>query len=552
MRNLLLNAKPKKMLVVLAMAGVQLSFLNPVLAGERESLEQLRRTTTSLVELLVQEGVLSRAKANALLEEAKFGADIARAKDEASAQVSNTQANPDTRAVEDAINEKLVRVQYVPEIVKQEMKAEIKKDVLENLNYNVGERLALPSWIDRFNFFGELRLRAEHTGYSKDNPSFADFNNNNFLNDGSRFAVNNTTEDANLLRFRVRFGFNTQISDWLSGGMRLQTGELNDLLAGNRTLQADSGKLEVGLDRAFLKADITPNLSVSGGRFTNPFMHTDLMFDSDLPFDGLAIQFKNAHNKKFSTFGTLGYFPLDEIETSALQLAEAKWLLGAQAGIKWQAKPDTSVKVGLAYYDYNNIEGRQNPIDNVNAFDGTAPRFRTKGNSFFDLNAGNNAGLLYGLTSKFEEINLNAEIDIANFNPVHLILNTDYVKNIGYDRGEIARRTGLSGDAIPGDQTDAYKVLLTVGMPDIYQYKNWQTYIGYKYIEADALLDSYTDDNFFQRGTNAQGLLLGFHYGLDKRTFVSARYYSAEEIEPRGGLKPLSIDRLNLELTTKF
>lgn len=552
MRNLLLNAKPKKMLVVLAMAGVQLSFLNPVLAGERESLEQLKRTTTSLVELLVQEGVLSRAKANALLEEAKFGADIARAKDEASAQVSNTQASPDTSAVEDAINEKLVRVQYVPEIVKQQMKADIKKDVLENLNYNVGERLALPSWIDHFNFFGELRLRAEHVGFSKDNPSFTDYNANNFLNDGSRFALNNTTEDTNRLRVRVRFGFNTQISDWLSGGIRLQTGELNDLLAGNTTLQADTGKFEFGLDRAFLKADITPNLSVSGGRFTNPFMHTDLLFDPDLPFDGLAVQFKNAHNKKFSTFGTLGYFPLDEIETSALQLADPKWLLGAQGGIKWQAKPDTSIKVGLAYYDYNNVEGRQNPIDNRNAFDGSAPRFRTKGNSFFDLNAGNNAGLLYGLTSQFEQINLNAEVDIATFNPVHLVLNTDYVKNIGYDRGEIARRTGLIGDAIPGDQTDAYKVLLTVGMPDIYKYKNWKTYIGYKYIEADALLDSYTDDNFFQRGTNAQGLLLGFDYGLDKSTFIRASFFSAEEIEPRGGLKPLSVDRLNIDLTAKF
>lgn len=558
MRNLLLNAKPKKMLVALAVAGIQMSFLNPVLAGERESLEQLRRTTTSLVELLVQEGVLSRSKANALLDEARQGADLARAKDEADAQLATTGSNPDANAVENAIDEKLVRVQYVPEIVKQQMKADIKKDVLENLNYNVGERLALPSWIDRFNFFGELRLRTEHRGFDSGNPSASAYSAANFLDDNRGFQLNNTTEDQNVMRFRVRFGFDTQVNDWLSGGMRIQTGGLNDVLSGNTTLQADTGKYEFNLDRAFLKADITPYLSVSGGRFTNPYMHTDLLFDPDLPFDGIAATINKAYSDRLATFGTLGYFPLDEIETGEFQKADAKWMLGAQAGVQWQAKPDTSVKVGLAYYDYNNVEGRLNPAGAAGLFDASAPRFRTKGNSYFNINRNNtNDPVLYGLASEFKELNLNAEIDLATFNPVHVILNADYVKNIGYDRDEIANRTGL-GDAtitnevIPDEQTDAYKVLLTVGMPDIYKYKNWQAYIGYKYIEADALLDSYTDSNFFQRGTNAKGFLLGGAYGLDERTFIRARFFSAEEIKPRGDLKPLSVNIFNVDLTAKF
>ena len=40
---------------------------NSALADERESLEQLRSTTNNLVNLLVQEGVLSKDKADALL-----------------------------------------------------------------------------------------------------------------------------------------------------------------------------------------------------------------------------------------------------------------------------------------------------------------------------------------------------------------------------------------------------------------------------------------------------------------------------------------------------
>jgi len=553
MRNLLLNAKPKKMLVALAIAGFQMSFLNPVLAGERESLEQLRRTTTSLVELLVQEGVLSRSKANALLDEARQGADLARAKDEADAQLATTGSNPEASAVENAIDEKLVRVQYVPEIVKQQMKADIKKDVLENLNYNVGERLALPTWIDHIKLYGELRFRGDYRNFSKSNPSVANFNAENFLDDNRGFELRNTTESQDRLRIRALLGFDAVINDWLSGGVRLSTGGLNDNLTGNNTLQSDTGKYEFNLDRAFLKANLNQSVTVFGGRFTNPFMHTDMLFDNDLPFDGISASYKQTYNSKLTTFGTVGYYPLDELDKGEFQRAEAKWMLGAQGGIIWQAMPDTSVKLALAYYDYNNVEGRLNPATgNVNAYDSSAPRFRTKGNSFFNLNAANGQPLLYGLTSQFKQVDLNAEIDLATFSPVHVILNADYVKNIGYERGEIERRTGLPSSAIPEENTDGYNIRLTLGMPEIYKKHNWQANIGYRYLEADAVLDMYTDSNFYQRGTNAKGFILGAAYGLDKNSFIGATLFSAEEIQPRGGLRPLSVDLFFLDLTAKF
>ncbi len=558
MRKLTLKAKPKKIALALMLAGLQLSLTNTVMAGERESLEQLRQTTTNLVELLVQEGVLSREKAKSLLEEARQGANAARARDEAKEQEALSQAAATKSVVNGEIDKSLVRVQYVPQIVKDEMRAEIEKAVLENLNYKVGQRLALPSWIDRLNFYGDLRFRYEHRGFSSNNPDFNNFSVQNSLNDGRGFELNNTTEDRNLLRFRVRFGFDTKVNDWLSGGMRLTTGGLNDTLSGNTTLQTSTSKYEFNLDRMFLRVDPKPWVSIVGGRFTNPFMHTDVLFDPDLPFDGIAATFKHDLKPKVSAFGTLGYFPLDEIESSELALADSKWLLGAQAGVQWQASSTTAVKLGLAYYDFNNVEGIPNPIKPNNAFDGTAPSFRTKGNSYFDLNKGNSdRPLLYGLTSQFELIDLNAAVDIAKFNPVHVTLNADYVKNIGFDKREIIRRTGLTDAEVPGEDTDAFQVRVTVGMPELYKKGNWQAYVGYKYIEADAVLDSYTDSNFYLRGTNSKGFLLGASYGLDERTLVMARFWSAEEIEPRvfdidGNAQPFSVDVFNIDLMTRF
>ncbi len=521
---------------------------NHALADERESLEQLRSTTKNLVNLLVQEGVLSKNKADALMAQAAKDAEAVKAKEAAQPK----QENQDN-AVDDAINQKMVRVQYVPEVVKQEMKEDIKKEVMESLNYKAGERLGMPEWIDRFVWEGDMRLRYEHQGFGSSNPDRQNFNFANNLT-GSGFEVNNTTEDRNRTRLRARFGFQANINDWIKGGVRLTTGGLNDSLSGNQTLESATSKYTVGLDRAFIKADIKPWLAIKGGRFENPFMSTDLVWDADFPFDGAAATFNYKVNNRWSTFGTLGAFPLDEIQGSDVELAKSKWLIGGQAGIKWTSSDNSTVKIGLALYDFKNVEGRPNPA-NLTSFNSTVPVFRTKGNSYFDINELNNNGIQdsrYALASKFRELNLTGQIDIASFNPVHIILSGDYVRNIGFDKDEIARRTGLTGDFIPKEEVEGYQVRLTVGMPEVVNKKDWQAFIAYKYLEADAVLDSYTDSDFFQRGTNTKGWILGGSYGLDKNTWLTARWFSADEISPRNSLEPLSIDVVQLDLNTKF
>jgi hypothetical protein len=528
------------------------SSISTAQAGERESLEQLRATTTNLVNLLVQEGVLSKDKADALLKQAAQDAEKAKQKDAIVAPASTAES------VDAEIDKKLVRVQYVPEIVKNEMKEDIKNEVMETLNYKKGERLGIPDWIDRITWHGDMRLRYERQLFSDSNPARLDFNFANNLN-GSGFELGNTTEDRNRTRLPLRFGFDAKVNDWVTAGVRLSTGGLNDSLSGNQTLETVSSKYTLGLDRAFIKADVKPWLTVSGGRFENPFMSTDLVYDPDLPFDGAAAKFDYKVNNRLTTFGTIGAFPLDEIQGSDIELADSKFMLGAQAGVKWKLSNDSTVKVGLALYDFQNVEGKPNPA-NLTSFNSSAPVFRTKGNSFFDINQLNNFGVQdprFALASKFRELNLTGEVDIATFSPVHVVLTGDYVRNIGFDKNEIARRTGLSSAFIPKEEVDGYQLRLAVGtaagIPAVLsKKKEWQTFIAYKYLEADAVLDSYTDSDFFQRGTNTKGWILGGSYGLDKNTWLQARWFSADEISPRGGLNPLSIDVFQLDLNTQF
>jgi hypothetical protein len=534
--------------VVIALVTLVLgSSISSAQAGERESLEQLRATTTNLVNLLVQEGVLSKDKADALLKQAAQDAEKAKQKDAVVAPVSTAES------VDAEIDKKMVRVQYVPEIIKNEMKEDIKNEVMATLNYKKGERLGIPEWIDRFTWEGDMRLRYERQLFSDTNPARLDFNFANKLN-GSGFELANTTEDRNRTRVRLRFGFNAKVNDWITGGVRLTTGALNDSLTGNQTLETATAKYTVGLDRAFIKADVKPWLVMKGGRFENPFMYTDLVWDNDLPFDGAALKLDYKVNNRWTTFGTLGAFPLDEIVKSDVELSESKWLVGGQAGVKWTSQDKSTVKLAMALYDFQNIEGKPNPA-NLTSFNSTAPVFRTKGNSYFDINQLNNFGVQdprFALASKFRELNLTGEVDIASFSPVHVILTGDYVRNIGFDKNEIARRTKLSGNFIPKEETDGYQVKVAVGMPDVHKKNDWQTFISYKYLEADAVLDSYTDSDFFQRGTNTKGFILGGSYGLDKNTWLQARWFSADEISPRNSLNPLSIDVFQLDLNTRF
>jgi hypothetical protein len=142
---------------------------------------------------------------------------------------------------------------------------------------------------------------------------------------------------------------------------------------------------------------------------------------------------------------------------------------------------------------------------------------------------------------------------------VHVILTGDYVRNIGFDAQEIATRTGLSASRTGGigKQVNGYQVKLAVGMPNTYKANDWQAFAGYKYLEADAVMDAYTDSDFHLGGTNAKGWLVGASYGIDKNAWLTARWYSADEINPRlnsngVAISPLGIDVLMLDLNAKF
>lgn len=518
-----------------------------VIAGERESLEEVRATTMSLIELLVQEGVLSKQKADTLLQQAQQARQ--KAKEEAEALAAQ---NP--QPLDQAVSgqPKAIRVQYVPEHVKNEMRAEIEQDVMKKLNYKAGERLGIPEWIDRIEWTGALRLRYQEDMFSDSNTIPGTLNN-----EVQNMVVNNTTEDRQRQRVRAFFGANIHINEWLDGGIRFTTGMLQTPVTPNQTEGFSQGKFVFGLDRAFLEAKPYDWLTLSGGRFANPFFTgnqvfgTDLLWDPDLAFDGFVARANPAINRHWKLFSSVGAFPIEEVESSNTNKAGDKWLYAAQGGIEWTASNDSKVKLGVAYYDFKNVEGQRNPVNDSLQYAGTVPLWRQKGNHTFSINDGTTNGALCGstnglcgLASQFQLINFTGEVDLAVFDPVHVILHGAYVQNIGFDEKEIQRRTGNTYKK----ENEGYELALMVGHPMIKKLHDWQVFGGYRRLEADAMLDGFTDSNFRLGGTDAKGFYVGAQYGVGKNAWLSSRYVSADEIS---GL-PFSVDTFFVDFNGRF
>jgi hypothetical protein len=520
------NYKPTRL--KLLSLSVMLAFgATAVHAGEREELLALRQTTLNLIQILVQQGMLTQEKAELLVKQAAVkveptGAVAASTKPEAG----------------------VVRVQYVPESVKKQITDQVREEVIAQAKMERwGDANAVPEWVDRIKIEGDIRMGYQGDMFSKNNAPVTTFATTGQI-------LSNTTDDRNRARLRARLGINAKVTPEISSIVRLATGTTTDPVSTNQTLGQYANKSSFVLDRAYIKAhsdETLPWLTVSAGRIPNPWFGTDLVWDDDVNFEGIALQMesRDQSSKAWRPFGTVGAFPLQEIERSNTVKADSKWLIGAQVGMEWVPSTETRAKVGLAYYDFQNVSGRANPALNDVQFNKTAPEFRQKGNSVFNIdNDGSATTNLWALAADYQVLNVTGMVDLNLFNPVHVILTGDYVENIGYSQSKTLARTGT--DITP--QTVGYMGRIAIGMPNMNLKNDWQISLAYRYLERDAVLDAFTDSDFHLGGTNNKGYILGGQYSLGKNTWLTARWLSSNQIT---GL-PLATDVLQFYFNAKF
>ncbi|OYY92913.1 MAG: outer membrane receptor for ferric coprogen and ferric-rhodotorulic acid [Hydrogenophilales bacterium 28-61-23] len=515
----------KPLILALALAAAM-----PAQAGEREQLEALRATTQAIIDALVEKGILTDEAAKALVKQAED-----KGQEKADAAIKAEAAAG------------VVRVPYIPEVVKREIREQLRQEVVAQAKTERwGDVNAVPEWVDRLKWEGDIRVRYQEDIFASDNDIGTNFITQPY---GLGTAANpiNTSEDRSRTRVRARLGLLAKVSDSVSAGFRLTTGNTSDPVSTNQTLGVSGNKYSLVLDRAYGKAKPADWLEITAGRIPNPFFSTDLVWDDDLNFDGVAAGFKPWANRTMTAkpFFTVGVFPLQEVQSSNTNKAKDKWLFAAQGAVDWRSGAYSSWRIGVSYYDYRNIKAVKDDIsgDALYEYSDSILSYRQKGNTVFQVAPVDKTDA-YGLAADYRVINLTAMTDLSYFDPVHVIFSADVVKNVGYDQAEVASLLGSAHEA----KTQGWMFKTTVGKPSVSLSGDWQAYFGYRYLERDAVLDAFTDSDFNLGGTNSKGYFIGGLYGLDRNTWLSLKWQSASEID---GLK-YSVNVMQVDLNAKF
>ncbi len=579
---------------VMADEKAELLKLRQDIAREREELVTLKHTTTSLIELFVQQGVLDKQKAEILL------------------QASKTQANPEASETNRADNHDdktapskkptSIRFAYVPEFVKEEIRQEVISGLTNKVVTEVkadakkehwGIPAALPAWLNNFKLSGDVRLRAHDDFFGAVNAqqTYLDYPNINQAGGQLDAYRNNqqylnTTHDRLRLRERFRLAIDTSVTERWKAGLRLATTNEFSPVSSNQTLGNMGKTYSVAIDRAFIQYDFLDGqhndwFTLWGGRIANPWLSTEMLYSPDLSFEGFAGTFRwhmNQHNpvvqryqpaQPNSRFGlqfgpqtpdalfvTLGAFPIQEVNFSTTD----KWLFGGQVGADWLVHNDSRLKVAAALYAYDNLRAHSTARDSF-LYDWTAPEFMQKGNSVVPINVNDGfnsrctasqslqgQGCLFGLASDFKIFNATLLYDFADFAPLHALVSLDYAKNLGYDAARIARQFPGYFGTNNSAHTNAFQVRLDVGNAEINYANDWNLLLAYRYLERDALLDAFTDTIFHQGGTDAKGWMVGGSYGVAKNTSLMLRWFTTEAIDG----PPLDINTLTIDLTMRL
>ena len=475
-----------------------------------------------------------------------------------------------------------VRVMYIPESEKQRIRDEVKQEVLATAKAeNWAQPFAVPEWVKHISFNGDLLFRQEFDFYDSSNQPMINYY---AINSGAPYDVHSasdsapsfpplldTTENRELPRLRFRLNMLAQVTDKLDVGMRLATGNDTNPVVTDQTYPADSNRINFSLDRAYINYRPLPNLSIWAGRVPNPWMYTNLVWDDDLNFDGLAIQYRWDHNSALTPFATVGAF---SIENSAYTLSangynnqpsRDKWLYGAQFGADWKIKEDLSASGAVAYYYFDQISGDlSSPCAPVNDAvvcdtDVSRPLFMQKGNTLFALRNPSLTSLpnqpqfqYFGLASQFRELDVLLRLDAKLQGKLHWIVEGDYVNNLGFNASRIAALSPLTNTNADGSiyvgGNNAFHIMMQVGYPSVAERGDWSVLGGYKRIESDAVLDAFTDSSFHVGGTNAKGYYIQGNLGFTHNAWLDARWFSANEVSG----PPLAIDVLQFDLNARF
>lgn len=565
----------------------------------------------NLVRLLVEQGIIKKDQGDALLRQAESEAAQARAAAPAAPAAPGSPA-PQVAGELTPPAAGTIRVPYVPQSVRAQIKSELREEVLAQAKSEgwAAPGDASPDWVRNIRLSGDVRFRSQWNLYAR--------NNSNLILDVERFnqngpfdltapsvivpTLNSRRDRRNIELLRARLNVDVDLAENIHMGLQVASGDDPSPVSTNELLGGGFGKRDVWLQLAYLQAGIGDIAKVTFGRMRNPFnpvtsdstaagISTDLLFDPDLALDGIAGEADFGRFVGENVLGRVrgGAFPIDfgalDYPSTSFDKRNfpQRYLFSGQIDAGYEFGSGVKVEAAAAYHAFTNMQGQlSQPCDIYSnpaiecSTDALRPMFPQKGNTVFFLRtfdptfnpdpANPREPQFLGLKFAYRVLDLSASVHVPITDTIGVELTGDYIRNLAFRRSDICRAgvmgqplnnvsansTGVCGTGANAGRfeggNEGYGVMVQLGYPDATRRGRWTVFGGYKYLESDATLDAFTDSDFHLGGTNAKGYIIGGSYGLFDHLSVGARWLSANEIVDQ----PFSIDVLQIDIEGRF
>ncbi len=420
----------------------------------------------------------------------------------------------------DALIDKLVDKGVLTVDEAQALRDEADKDFTKAYSAKSG----LPEWATAVKFNGDLRGRFDGI-YRSTEPD--------------------AVSDRNRLRYRLRFGVTANLMDSIEVGFRLASGDAEGGIAGNsnpissnQSLDNNGIKKGIYIDLAYAKWSPINTREFQGGltlgKMENPFVFSDIVFDSDYTPEGfaggLSYQPNDAHI--FKVIG--GGFVLKEASASsndgALGAAQVRW------DAIWSKKITSSVGFA-ALVIVGDQQLTNGAVANVN---------------FGNTRIGGTGSLASNMNPYVGDASVTYTLESFPFyaGPFPIKFAGDFMQNPG----------------APSDRNTAYSVGMIFGKSG----KKGLWEIGYRYrsLEADAWYEEMVDSDTgayygagipnsgagagYRSGTNNRGHIVKASYSPYDSLTLGVSWYNIEAINEVPGGSDSQIHRIQVDAAFKF
>ena len=351
------------------------------------------------------------------------------------------------------------------------------------------------AWAAKTQFKGDVRFRQETV-----------------QNDG----VPNS-KDQNRQRIRARLGAYSEINPQVDTGIRIATGSNDDARSTNQDLNNYFDKKQIWLDQGYVDyhPDAIKNLHLVGGKMPQQWVSMgDIIWDSDINPEGLAVTYKYPLSGSTELFGSAGHYTLkDNVDGEGVQFKHDLRLYAGQLGGRFALTDNLKMTLGGSIYAYDNADSSACPGTGTV----TAP-----------------CALAVNGNSPREEFKLYegfGQLDVSGL-PVPLSIYGQYVNNT---EASNSQDTGW----LAGVKTKVY------GFAIDYNYRD---------VQQNSVVGAFTDSDFANGFTGSRGSKLKVSYELDKNFNVGATYYMANSDYTNASInkKDSDINTLQLDAEAKF